>query len=181
MINKRLDRAVSKLITDDRLLFRFRRKPGKALARFRLSDDEIQAVKAGEMRPLLELGLDKRIAFPKPISRPLWASILVTSGAKIAPAAFVALALTVSGGGVASADDPAVARRARRAGLHPINPRAAGHRLRALQMQRSRFQRTLGKLGRLEGRRARLAQSSLRRRVASVDEAIKTIIDSGQN
>ena len=181
MINKRLDRAVRRLITDDRLLFRFRRKPAKALAKFRLSDDEIQAVTAGEMRSLLELGLDKRIAFPRPISRPLWASILVRSGTKIAPAAFVALALTLVGGPVASADDPAAARRARGAGLRRMNPRAAQHRLRALRVQRARFQRTLGKLRRLEGGRARLAQISLRGRVASVDQAIKTIIDSGQN
>ena len=61
MINKRLTRAVEKLLTDDRLIIRFRRNPAAALANYRLSKREVELVAYGDLRDLLAGGPDRQV------------------------------------------------------------------------------------------------------------------------
>ena len=164
MINQRLTRAVEKLNVDDRLLIRFRRKPEKALAQFQLLPEEIETVKSGDLRALLQLGLDKKVAFPKPLSRPLLSSVLIRHGAKLAPATFLALALLLSPGTGFLPDHAASARRTRRVRVgRRINRRAAIHRRRARGIQLRRLERVVR--SRRVGRGAR---RSLQRRIGSL-------------
>ena len=91
-MNDRLNRAVEQLLLDRRLLRRFRRSPEAALRRFGLSSEEIEAVKDGDARRLVGLGLDPSYVWPKARPAvPLWALVRAK---KLTPA-FVLAALVL--------------------------------------------------------------------------------------
>ena len=133
MINERMTRAVDRLLTDERLMVRFRRKPAKAVAQYRLRPEEVEALQDGDLRGLLERGLDPKVAFRKPISRPLFASMLSRFGGKVAPAAFLTMALALFPVSTAFADDAVVSGRVRRARVGPNNLHGLSGRLRATE------------------------------------------------
>jgi hypothetical protein len=65
-MNEQLNKAVERLLCDRRFLGRFRRSPESALARYDLNPEEIEAVKRGNPRELLALGLDPQYVLPSP-------------------------------------------------------------------------------------------------------------------
>src|SRR4051794_31452994 len=111
VLSRRLTKAVDGLLTDERLLARFRRKPAQAMAQYHLTREQLAMVETGDLRTLLDAGLDRRVAFRKPVSRLLFGSMLFRFGARLAPAAFLALVLLAMPGSGARAED--VSRRAR--------------------------------------------------------------------
>lgn len=64
-MNERLNRAVEQLLLDKRFLRRFRRDPERALERFDLTGEEVEAVKRGNAHELLRLGLDPTYVWPR--------------------------------------------------------------------------------------------------------------------
>jgi hypothetical protein len=109
-MNDRLNLAVERLLLDKRFLRRFRRDPEAALRPYAMTNEEIEAVKAGDARLLLGLGLDPNYVRPKIHSPGLRAWIL-RHAKKLAPAVVLAaLALPASPALAAPAGN---ARRAR--------------------------------------------------------------------
>jgi hypothetical protein len=94
-MNDHLNRAVERLLLDKRLLRRFRKDPEAALRRFGLSGEEIEAVKDGDARRLVGLGLDPSYVWPKARPAvPLWT---LARAKKLSPAfVFAALVLPAS-------------------------------------------------------------------------------------
>lgn len=108
MRNEALDRAVERLMSDERFRRRFRRRPSRALRGSGLAQAEVEALKRGRADELVELGLDPTYVFPvtPPRAAPLqvW---LLRNARRLVPAALLAgAALTV-----AAAPAPAAKRR----------------------------------------------------------------------
>jgi hypothetical protein len=91
-VNDRLNRAVERLLLDRRFLRRFRRNPEAALEPFELTSEEIEAIKDGDARRLVGLGLDPSYVWPKrPRPVPFW---ILARAKKLTPA-FVLAALVL--------------------------------------------------------------------------------------
>ena len=104
MVNSRLDGAVERLLTDRRFLGRFRSDPERALARYELSTEEVEAIKRGDAEELVGLGLNPAIAWPQPANPGAMQSWLMRNVGRLAPAAFLAaLALAWPGASQAEA------------------------------------------------------------------------------
>jgi hypothetical protein len=104
-MNDRLNRAVEQLLLDKRLLRRFRRSPEAALRRFALSSEEIEAVKDGDARRLVGLGLDPSYVWPKARPAvPLWALVRAK---KLTPAFVLAALMLPASPALASRRDAA--------------------------------------------------------------------------
>jgi hypothetical protein len=88
-MNDRLNDAVERLLLDKRFLRRFRRNPEAALEPFALTTEEIEAVKNGDARWLVGLGLDPSYVWPKARSPlvPLW---ILARAKKLTPALVLA-------------------------------------------------------------------------------------------
>jgi hypothetical protein len=109
-VNDRLNRAVERLLLDKRFLRRFRRNPEAALKPFALTSEEIEAVKDGDARRLVGLGLDPSYVWPKrPRPVPFWA---LARAKKLTPA-FVLAALVLPA-------TPALAARRRETPRSPV-------------------------------------------------------------
>ena len=179
MINQRVSRAVDRLLTDDRLLRRFRKNPEQAMKQFRLKGGELEQVKSGDLLGLLRVGLDPKLAFPRPLSRPLLASMLTRFGAKMAPGLFAAVLLTFAAGTGAFAAGPDARRRVGRAGPgRGVRRRVAARRLNARQHHLRALRRARAVLGarRVEGR----AFARMARRRAAIQtrrSALRAIIN----
>lgn len=109
-MNDRLNRAVEALLSDGRLLRRFRRKPDRALRAYGLTAAEIEAVKRGDAAELLALGLDPALVWPKAPTDSVFRRWLLAHPQRLAPVAF---AVAV----IASAPAAAGAARGRRISL----------------------------------------------------------------
>ena len=107
-----LDKAAMRLQENPYILARFKRNPRSALAQYQLADDDVAALQRGDTMELIGRGLDWRIPFARPISRPLFSSILMTNAGKMAPALFAGLVLALWPT-LASADQTLAARRLR--------------------------------------------------------------------
>jgi hypothetical protein len=94
MARETLNDAVGRLLTDGNFLRRFRRNPERTLRRYDLTETEIEAVKRGDARELLALGLDPAYVWPKVEAATLepW---LFRNARRLAPAAFLAAALAL--------------------------------------------------------------------------------------
>jgi hypothetical protein len=94
MARESLNDAVERLLTDGAFLRRFRRDPERTLRRYDLTETEIEAVKRGDARELLALGLDPAYVWPKVQTAALepW---LFQNARRLAPAAFLAAALAL--------------------------------------------------------------------------------------
>jgi Aromatic-ring-opening dioxygenase LigAB, LigA subunit len=110
-MNDHLNRAVERLLLDKRLLRRFRKNPEAALRRFGLSGEEIEAVKDGDARRLVGLGLDPSYVWPK--ARPPAAQLWTLARAKKLTPAFVLAALMLPA-------SPALAARSDTARPSPV-------------------------------------------------------------
>lgn len=104
-MNDRLNRAVERLLLDKRLLRRFRKSPEAALRRFGLSSEELEAVKEGDARRLVGLGLDPSYVWPKaPPAVPLWA---LARAKKLTPALVLAALMLPASPALAARSDAA--------------------------------------------------------------------------
>jgi hypothetical protein len=94
MARESMNDAVGRLLTDGAFLRRFRRNPERALRRYDLTETEIEAIKRGDARELLALGLDPAYVWPKAQAAALepW---LYLNARRLAPAAFLAAALAL--------------------------------------------------------------------------------------
>lgn len=92
MGNDRLNGAVEALLVNRRFLRRFQRDPENALRRFDLSREEVRAVKSGDERELLRLGLDPGYIWPKTGTALTLQSWTVRNAKRVAPAALLAAA-----------------------------------------------------------------------------------------
>jgi hypothetical protein len=146
--NPKLTKAVEALLDNPRLLRRFRRNPRSALARFRLTPEELAAVEDGDANRLIGQRMDLRVVTRKPLLRSLFATILLRHGAKLAPAAFAALVLAVWPGAVAHAEPPrARARRVRAARvLGGLRIRTIGRKRAIPNIRRARARARLNSL-----------------------------------
>src|SRR5262245_33525459 len=90
-----ISRAVEDLQTDPRLAARFRRRGGKALAGYRLQATELSAIEKGELAGLLAAGMDARVAQRRPLSKPLFASLLSRHAPVLAASLFAGVVLAV--------------------------------------------------------------------------------------
>jgi hypothetical protein len=132
MDNDTLNETVERLFDDRRFLRRFRRNPERALRRSGLETHEIDALKRGETRELLALGMRPTLVWPelRP-AMPSPAAWLFQSRRKLAPAALLLALAAVA---------PAQATAARRQSL----------RTRALERVVGR--RAARRIGECEGR-----------------------------
>jgi hypothetical protein len=105
-MNDRLNHAVEQLLLDRRFLRRFRKSPEAALRRFELSSEEVEAVKDGDARRLIGLGLDPSYVWPKarPRAVPLWA---FARAKKLTPAFVVAALMLPASPALAARSDAA--------------------------------------------------------------------------
>src|SRR4051794_6822749 len=92
MTNERLNAAVEGLLSDRRLLRRFRRNPERALARYELTAEEVVAVRRGDAAELLRLGLDPRYVWPRAHAFTGW-SWLLQNAKRLSPAVVLAAVL----------------------------------------------------------------------------------------
>jgi hypothetical protein len=91
MTNQALDTAVERLLCDRRFLKRFRRRPERALRPYGLSCEEVAAVKRGDSRELMALGLDPELASPSGrLDRTPMAAWLLRNASRLAPASVLA-------------------------------------------------------------------------------------------
>jgi hypothetical protein len=115
MARETLNHAVERLLTDGAFMRRFRRNPERALRRYELTETEIEAIKCGDARELLALGLDPAYVWPKAQTATLepW---LFQNARRLAPAAFLAAALALLGAPLArgAQNPPGRARATRR-------------------------------------------------------------------
>lgn len=93
MENSKLNAAVERLLRDPDFLRGFRRNPARALRRFELTGDEVEAIKRGRTEELLALGVDPAYVDPeiKELTSP--DSWLIRNARLLAPAAFIAAVL----------------------------------------------------------------------------------------
>lgn len=110
MGKKRLEAAVRGLMTDDGFRAAFRQEPERALSRYRLTPEEVEALKDGDAERLAAAGVDVDRWQREPLSRS-WAVSLL---ARVAPTA-AALLLLVGAGAPASVRTRMRARMSRRA------------------------------------------------------------------
>jgi hypothetical protein len=103
MYNEALNEVVVRLFDDRRFLRRFRRNPERALRGYRLDAREVEALKRGDTRELLELGLRPTLVWPelRPAVSPV-STWLLQSRRRLAPAALL-LALFAAAPATASA------------------------------------------------------------------------------
>ena len=96
-MNRALDETVERLFGDRRLMRRFRRNPHRALRGSGLSAKEIDALKRGDGKELLELGLDRRfLAKPAPANAGVLHDWMLRNARRMVPASLLgALALTL--------------------------------------------------------------------------------------
>ena len=107
MTNDRLSDAAASLLIDSEALERFRRSPEVIAKAFDLSEEELGALKSGDERRLLALGMDPELVSPKVIDTRGWASVLLRTAARLAVPVAAAL-LVVAGAGAARANDSIV-------------------------------------------------------------------------
>lgn len=100
MRSRRMGAAVRRLMTDEAFRAAFREDPERALARYRLAPEEIEALKDGDAERLAAAGVDVDRWQREPVSRSWAAAVL----GRLAPA--VAALLLLAGTGA-----PAHARR----------------------------------------------------------------------
>lgn len=107
MSNQPLDDTVDALLTDRRLMRRFRRNPRRALRGRGLSAGEIEALTRGSGRELLELGLDRRfLTKPPPANEGVLHDWLLRNSRRLVPASLLgALALALGPAATAPAGD----------------------------------------------------------------------------
>ena len=65
-MNDRLNNVIERLLLDEGFLRRFRSNPERALEPYELTDAEVAAVKSGDERQLLHMGLDPAYVYPQP-------------------------------------------------------------------------------------------------------------------
>lgn len=146
-----LDRAALRLQESPSILARFKRKPAEALAQYRLRADEIVSLQGGDMHELVSKGLSPEIPFVRPLSRPLFASILTRAAARLASAAFAALVFALWPSSGVKADGNSAALRLR---FLSQNPRISRRRaLMRFGARRRASARALRRLTRLRARR----------------------------
>ena len=108
-MNRALDETVERLFGDRRLMRRFRRNPHRALRGSGLSTQEIDALKRGDGKELLELGLDRRfLAKEAPANEGVLHDWMLRNARRMVPASLLG-ALAFALGPAATA--PAVGRR----------------------------------------------------------------------
>src|SRR5436190_20476590 len=90
MHNERLNEAVAQLLSDSRLLRRFRRDPARAMSRFGLSDVELAAVKRGDAEELVELGLSPALVWPQRPNTSALQLWVLRNAKRLAPATVMA-------------------------------------------------------------------------------------------
>jgi hypothetical protein len=112
MSNKALDDTAERLFGDRRLMRRFRRNPHRALRGSGLSTREVDALKRGDGKELLELGLDRRfLAKPAPANAGVLHDWMLRNARRLVPASLLgALALTL-GAATAPAGGGRVSKR----------------------------------------------------------------------
>lgn len=129
MARNDLNRAVELLLADPSFLRRFRRNPERALRGLDLAAEEIAALKAGDARELVRLGVDPAYVWPRAEDRAPQRAWFLRNGRRLAPATFVVALLAVAGGaGTAQAvrgRRVALRRLTRNAGLHRTGLRRA--------------------------------------------------------
>lgn len=112
--NKRLTAVIHRLWMDERFLMSFRRDPARAVRRYRLTDEELSAVKSGDEAYLASLGADIRMLHAVPPSFGDLATGMLRSFPKVM--AFLLAAQIALAGGTAAT--------ARSAGRRRMSPRA---------------------------------------------------------
>lgn len=134
MARESLNAAVERLLVDRGFARRFRRNPERALRRYGLGADEVEALKRGRADELLALGVDPEYVWPRAEAAGLepW---LLRNARRLAPVTLLA-ALTLVGAPTALAARQGRARALRRLGRHAA--------LRRTGLRRA-FARTLGR------------------------------------
>ena len=121
---QQLNEVVERLLVDDRFMRRFRRNPEKALRKYDLTREEIEAVKAGRTQTLLELGLDPALVWPRAEADDARRGWFTRNALAVGPAALL-VALVM---GAAAAPSARAIPRERRTGLRRavgrMSPRA---------------------------------------------------------
>jgi hypothetical protein len=139
--------VIEQLSRNPRLMRLFQRKPESALARFHLSENELAAVKEGTLPGLLAVGMDPRIAMQKPASKQLLASLIFQHGAKLAPAAFLALTMALWPHATASASPPEGKRARAVRVISGLRQRTLGRRIAIRRLERAGARRARARLG----------------------------------
>lgn len=160
MAERDLNRAVESLLGDARFLRRFRRNPERAVRGLDLTGDELAALRRGDARELLALGVDPAHVWPAAPAEARTRAWLARSGTKLAPAAFLAALLAAFGGtGTAQAARAggrrtALRRLVRHARVRRTGLRRAFIRARADRKSPPGLRRALRRAGRTGIRRA---------------------------
>jgi len=157
MQKTRISHAVEDLLTNSRLIERYRRRSDKALAGYHLSASELAAIRQGDLRGLVGAGMAAEVASRRPLSKPLFASIIVRHGAKLALPALAAIVVAVWPAATVSAAPPEV--RGKRIAARALMRVRAG--VRNGRVGRGRALRRVGRAG---ARRARARLRALSRR-----------------
>ena len=142
MARNDLNRAVELLLEDPGFLRRFRRNPERALRGLDLTAEEIAALKTGDARELVRLGVDPAHVWPRAEDRVQLRAWFLRYGRRLAPASFVVALLAVAGGA-----GTAQAVRGRRISLRRLT-RHAGLRRTGLRRAVARVARRDEKLPR---------------------------------
>ncbi len=120
MKDARITQIISRLLSEPKFMERFRKEADLALSEYDLSRDEIEAIKRGDQRELLHLGLDEAIVEPKAPSRPWFASMLASQAGRLGMSAALVLTLTAASAGVAAAAPNRTAPGRRTAGARLV-------------------------------------------------------------
>jgi hypothetical protein len=146
MHNEQLTAVVHRLWTDERFLAAFRRDPARAVSRYGLTDEELDAVKGGDESHLAALGADVRSLHATPPSLASLATGLLRPFPRVA--AMLLAAHIAFGGGAPAAARGRRARGSRMSGRARTTLRARSSRTPGLH-RAARAQYTVG--GRVAG------------------------------
>jgi hypothetical protein len=162
VMNESLNKAVGALLSDRRLVRRFRRNPERALRRFGLAPAQVDALKRGDAAELLALGVDPAYVWPKTEADAVFRRWLLLNPRRLAPVAFAVAAIAAF---------PAAATAA-------YSARRSGPRARIAARRLAR--RALRPAARYGLRRRALARALRLDRVAARQRALRRIAGRAQ-
>jgi hypothetical protein len=149
MKNEGLNEVVERLLADRRFQRRFRKDPERAVRGYGLTSVELDAVKRGDERTLIGLGVSPDLVWPELAARNgvVWGWLL-HPGRKLAPAAFVAALLVAFPAQAATGRRASGGRYVRRRAAR----RAAGRHLRRASARRAAYPDSRRRLARARAR-----------------------------
>lgn len=109
-MNERLTEATTALLLSKEVREEFRSSPTSVGDRFDLSADEVEALKSGDERLLLDLGLNPTVVFPEVGHSGGWASTIMKAAAKAATPIVAALMIMLGSAAPARATETARGR-----------------------------------------------------------------------